>query len=179
MKFSDEQIHDILKIKDHILNEIEKYKQEIEMFEKNLGILNSVLKESSFTKASDLNTKQTKSNSTKIPLTRGSSGEIIANAYVTPTQVSIVLNDDIDLDENTPPLKSFFIDRIIADMKRKDSSDVQRGKIQPDSVIDYVINKNGSHIREIIVKNYRQKDRVNEIINTAAWSFSRMIENTK
>ncbi|MCH8975186.1 MAG: hypothetical protein IH791_01280 [Thaumarchaeota archaeon] len=179
MKFSDEQIHDILKIKDHILNEIEKYKQEIEMFEKNLGILNSVLKESSFTKASDLSTKQTKSDSTKIPLTRGSSGEIIANAYVTPTQVSIVLNDDIGLDENTPPLKSFFIDRIIADMKRKDSSDVQRGKIQPDSVIDYVINKNGSHIREIIVKNYRQKDRVNEIINTAAWSFSRMIENTK
>ncbi len=179
MKLSDEQIHDILKIKDHILNEIEKYKQEIEMFEKNLGILNSVLKESSFTKASDLSTKQTKSDSTKIPLTRGSSGEIIANAYVTPTQVSIVLNDDIDLDENTPPLKSFFIDRIIADMKRKDSSDVQRGKIQPDSVINYVINKNGSHIREIIVKNYRQKDRVNEIINTAAWSFSRMIENTK
>jgi len=179
MKFSDEQIHDILKLKDHILNEIEKYKQEIEMFEKNLGILNSVLKESSFTKASDLSTKQTKSDSTKIPLTRGSSEEIIANAYVTPTQVSIVLNDDIGLDENTPPLKSFFIDRIIADMKRKDSSDVQRGKIQPDSVIDYVINKNGSHIREIIVKNYRQKDRVNEIINTAAWSFSRMIENTK
>ena len=179
MKFSDEQIHDILKLKDHILNEIEKHKQEIEMLEKNLGILNSVLKESSFTKASDLSTKQTESDSTTIPLTRGSSGEIIANAYVTPTQVSIVLNDDVGLDENTPPLKSFFIDRIIADMKRKDSSDVQRGKIQPDSVIDYVINKNGSHIREIIVKNYREKDRVNEIINTAAWSFSRMIENTK
>ena len=179
MKFSDEQIHDVLKIKDHILNEIEKYKLEIEMLEKNLSILNSVLKESSFTKASDLSTKQTKSNSTKIPLTRGSGGEIIANAYVTPTQVSIVLNDDVGLDENTPPLKSFFIDKIIADMKRKDSSDVLSGKIQPDSVIDYVINKNGSHIREIIVKNYRQKDRVNEIINTAAWSFSRMIENTK
>jgi len=179
MKFSDEQIHDVLKLKDHILNEIEKYKLEIEMLEKNLGILNSVLKESSFTKASDLSTKQTKSDSTKIPLTRGSGGEIIANAYVTPTQVSIVLNDDIGLDENTPPLKSFFIDRIIADMKRKDSSDVQRGKIQPESVIDYVINKNGSHIREIIVKNYREKDRVNEIINTVAWSFSRMIENTK
>ena len=179
MKLSDEQIYDILKIKDHILNEIEKYKLEIEMLEKNLGILNSVLKESSFTKASDLSTKQTKSDSTKIPLMRDSSGEIIANAFVTPTQVSIVLNDDIGLDENMPPLKSFFIDRIIADMKRKDSSDVQKGKIQPDSVIDYVINKNGSHIREIIVKNYRQKDRVNEIINTAAWSFSRMIENTK
>ena len=64
-------------------------------------------------------------------------------------------------------------------MKRKDSSEVQRGKIQPESVIDYVINKNGSQIREIIVRNYRQKERVNEIINTAAWSLTRMIENTK
>ena len=44
MKFSDEQIHDILKLKDHILNEIEKHQQEIEMLEKNIGILNYVLK---------------------------------------------------------------------------------------------------------------------------------------
>ncbi|GFN41203.1 MAG: hypothetical protein NPMRth3_4600001 [Nitrosopumilales archaeon] len=64
-------------------------------------------------------------------------------------------------------------------MKRKDSSEVQRGKIQPESVIDFIINKNGSQIREIIVKNYRQKERVNEIINTVAWSLTRMLENTK
>ena len=64
-------------------------------------------------------------------------------------------------------------------MKRKDSSEVQRGNIQPESAIDFIINKNGSQIREIIVKNYRQKERVNEIINTAAWSLTRMLENTK
>lgn len=179
MKFSDEQFRDILRLKDHILEEIEKHKQETEMLEKNLSILNCILRESSFTKASALSAEKTKSDSVTIPITRGSGGEIIANAYVTPDQVSIVLNNDIGLDANTPPLKSFFIDRIIAEMKRRDSADVQRGKIQPDSVIDYVINKNGSQIREIIVKNYRQKDRVNEIINTAAWSLSRMIENTK
>jgi len=46
-------------------------------------------------------------------------------------------------------------------------------------MIDYVINKNGSNIREIIIKNYRQKERVKEIINTAAWSLTRMIENTE
>ena len=180
MKFSDEQIRDILKLKDHILDEIEKHKEKIEMLEKNLNILNLTLKESSFTKASALSSNQAKTDSTtSIPITKGSGGEVIANAYVTPDKVSIVLNEEIGLDADTPPLKSFFIDRIIAEMKRKDSSEVQRGKIQPDSVIDYVINKNGSKIREIIVKNYRQKERINEIINTAAWSLTRMIENTK
>lgn len=180
MRFSDEQIQDILKLKDHILDEIEKYKEKIEMLEKNLNILNLTLKESSFTKASALSVNQAKTDSdTSIPITKGSGGEVIANAYVTPDKVSIILNEEIGLDVDTPPLKSFFIDRIIAEMKRKDSSEVQRGKIQPESVIDFVINKNGSRIREIIVKNYRQKERVNEIINTAAWSLTRMIENTK
>ncbi len=180
MKFSDEQIHDILKLKDHIVGEIEKHKEKIEILEKNLNILNLTLKESSFTKASALSSNQEKTDSaSSIPITKGSGGQVIANAYVTPDQVSIVLNEEIGLEADTPPLKSFFIDRIIAEMKRKDSSEVQRGKIQPESVIDYVINKNGSKIREIIVKNYRQKERVNEIINTAAWSLTRMIENTE
>jgi len=179
MKFSDEQIRDILQLKEHILDEIEKHKQEIEILEKNFNILNSILKESSFTKASDLSPKKTSSDSGIIPLTKGVGGKIIANAHVTPDQVSIVLNDEIGLELDTPPFKSFFIDRIIAEMKRKDTADVQLGKIQPESVIDYVINKNGSKIREIIVKNYRQKERVNEIINTAAWSLTRMLENTK
>lgn len=180
MKFSDEQIRDILKLKDHILDEIEKHKEEVDMLEKNLSILNLTLKESSFTKASSLPSNEVKtSSSTSIPITKGSGGEIIANAYVTPDQVSIVLNDEVGLEADTPPLKSFFIDRIIAEMKRKDSSDVQRGKIEPESVIDFIINKNGSQIREIIVKNYRQKERVNEIINTAAWSLTRMLENKK
>lgn len=180
MKFSDEQIQDILKLKDHIMDEIEKHKEEIDMLEKNLNILDLTLKESSFTKASALSSNKAKtSSSTSIPITKGSGGEVIANAYVTPEQVSIVLNDEVGIDVDTPPLKSFFIDRIIAEMKRKDSSDVQHGKIQPDSVIDFIINKNGSQIREIIVKNYRQKERVNEIINTAAWSLTRMLENKK
>ena len=180
MKFSDEQIQDILKLKDHIIDEIEKHKEEIDMLEKNLNILNSALKESSFTKASALSSNKAKTSSdTSIPITKGSGGEVIANAYVTPDQVSIVLNEEIGLEADTPPLKSFFIDRIIAEMKRKDSSEVQRGKIQPESTIDFIINKNGSQIREIIVKNYRQKERVNEIINTAAWSLTRMLENTK
>ena len=42
----------------------------------------------------------------------------------------------------------------------------------------FIINKNGSAIREIIIKNYRQKERIDEIINTATWSLTRMVENS-
>ena len=89
------------------------------------------------------------------------------------------MDKEIELDADTPPFKSFFIDRIIGEMKRKDFEDAEKGKIQKESVIDYIINKNGTDIREIIIKNYRQKERVNELINTAGWSLTRMLENVR
>jgi len=190
MKFSEEQIKDIVALKDDLIGQIDKHQESIDLLEKNLIILDLVLKESSFTKASALSRKATNSEKepplienkpieNSIPIKRGADGEIIANAYVTPEQVSIILNENVGINADTPPFKSFFIDRIIGEMKRKDSIDANNGKIQKESVIDYIIKKTGSDIREIIIKNYRQKERVNEIINTAGWSLARMIENIK
>jgi hypothetical protein len=187
MKFSEEQMKDIVTLKESLIEQIDKHQEGIEMLEKNITTLDLMLKESSFTKASQLETRkveiQNKTETTKkpeensIPIKRGNDGKIIANAYVTPEQVSIVLNDEIEISVDTPPFKSFFLDRIIGEMKKKDFVEVEIGKIQKESIIDYIINKNGSDIREIIIKNYRQKERVNELINTAGWSLTRMLEN--
>lgn len=176
MGFSEEQIHDILEIKEKISEKIKKHKEEVELLEKNLSILDSILRQSSFTRASTL--KANSKLDSIVPITKSSDGSVIANAHITPEQVSIVLENDIGINEEIPPFKSFFIERIIGEMKRKDNEDVQTGKIQKESVIDCVLNKNGTILREIVIKNYRQKERVNEIINTAAWSLSKMIENT-
>ena len=178
MEFSESQVRDILELKDRINQQIEKHREEIENLEKNLSVLDVILKQSSFTKASLLDTKTSPEKSQPpIPITKSSDGSIIANAYVSPEQVSIVLENDIGLEVETPPFKSFFVDRIIGEMKKKDKVEAENGKIQSQSVIDCIINKNGSKIREIIIKNYRQKERVDEIINTASWSFSKMIDN--
>jgi len=188
MKFSEEQVKDIVTLKESLIEQIDKHQESIEMLEKNIIILDLFLKDSSFTKASQLETTkkaeiQNKPDTTKklvensIPIKRVSDGKVIANAYVTPEQVSIVLGDEIEISVDTPPFKSFFLDRIIGEMKKKDIAEAEKGKIQKESIIDYIINKNGSDIREIIIKNYRQKERVNELINTAGWSLTRMLEN--
>ena len=114
----------------------------------------------------------------KIAITKSSDGTTIANAFVTNDEVSIILDDDVTLDPDTPPLKTFFVDRIIGEMKKKDIERVESGEIKKDDIINCVINDTGSRIREIIIKNYRQEERVDEIINTATWSLTRMIENS-
>ena len=180
MKFSDEQIRDMLELKQDLDEKIVKYKEQIEKLEKNISVLDTILKQSSFTKASDLtrHAPKTIKQERKIAITKSSDGTIIANAFVTKEQVSIILENNVTVDTKTPPLKTFFIDRIIAEMKKNDIKQVEDGKIKNHEVIDCVINDNGSKIREIVIKNYREKERVDEIINTATWSLTRMIENS-
>ncbi len=191
MPNTDEQIRKMLELKETIIEKMTKYQDEIDFLQKNLDVLDVVLKGSSFTKASSLAKNITKQQERDILDTGGDDllevkkqivgnkgGEVIANAFVTPDQVSIILEEGIGLTPEIPPLKTFFIERIIGEMKKNDNAAVKDGKINQESVIDCIINKNGSDIREIIIKNYRQKERIDEIINTATWSLTRMVENS-
>jgi len=191
MQYTDEQIQKMLELKESIIDKMAKHQDELDFLQKNLDVLDVVLKGSSFTKASSLprstepvtkepeeeiEVKEEKSES--IQIKKNKDGEVIANAFVTPEKISIILNEGIGLTDEIPPLRSFFIERIIGEMKKSDNTDVKNGKINEDSVIDCIINKNGPAIREIIIKNYRQKERLDEIINTATWSLTRMLENS-
>ena len=177
MGFSDEQIHSILELKEQLAEKIEKHLEEIEKLEKTISVLTTILKQTSFTKASDL-TLSTEKKKNVGSVIKNSDGSTIANVFVSDDQLSIVLDENISLNSETPPLKTFFVDRIIGEMKNKDNQEVEKGKIGKDDVIDCVISSNGSAMREIIIKNYRQKERVDEIINTATWSLTRMLENS-
>ena len=176
---------EIVALKESLIEQVSKHQEGIEMLEKNITVLDLFLKGSSFTKASQLEIKKEEARpeiiekpvENSIPIKRVNDGKIIAKAFVTPDQVSIVLDNEIAVNADTPPFKSFFLDRIIGEMKKKDTVEAESGKIQKESVIDYIINKNGVNIREIIIKNYRQKERVNELISTAGWSLTRMLEN--
>jgi len=192
MQYTDEQIQKMLELKESIIDKMAKHQDELDFLQKNLDVLDVVLKGSSFTKASSLprstepatkepeeekiEAKEEKLES--IQIKKNKDGEVIANAFVTPEKISIILNEGIGLTDEIPPLRSFFIERIIGEMKKIDSTDVKNGKIDENSVIDCIINKNGPAIREIIIKNYRQKERLDEIINTATWSLTRMLENS-
>ena len=185
MKFSEEQVKEIVALREDLMKQVDKHQEGIEMLEKNIVVLDGFLKDSSFVKASKLDTKIEPKEEIKIskpvensiPIKRGNDGKIIANAYVTPEQVSIILDEQILINADTPPFKSFFLDRIIGEMKKKDSAEAENGKIQKESIIDYIINKNGPDIREIIIKNYHcmcaTLDRLHSVFSPPANHLSR------
>ena len=103
MDYSEKQIRDILELKEWITEEIEKRQIELERLKSNLTILDSVLKQSSFNKASSLISSPDKEGSV-IPIKSGDN-TVIANARITSNEVVIVPSKDVKLDVEMHPFK--------------------------------------------------------------------------
>jgi hypothetical protein len=114
------------------------------------------------------------------PLKRARDDFLLANAEVSPDAVVIVPASDVNVNANTPPFKSFFLNRILEGMKSKDAERVNQGALRESDALNYKVEEdNGSGIiKRIIINNYRDKDRLQEIFNTSAWVFTRMLEKS-
>ena len=113
------------------------------------------------------------------PLIRYKDSLLLANAEIYPSSVEIVPIKGITLNVNTPPFKSFFLNRILDGMKMKDEEAANQGKIKGSDLLQYHIEEDADGlIKRIKIDNYREKDRLNEIFNTSSWVFTRMIEKS-
>ena len=111
------------------------------------------------------------------PLKRAKDNLLISNAEYTPTYVRIALVDGINLNINTPPFTTFFLNRILDGMKMKDREKVQKGELIESEIIDYKVdNDENGKINSVMISNYGERERLNEIFNTATWVFTRMLE---
>lgn len=132
----------------------------------------------STTKSTDTDYGQDDNQGVEIrSLKRAKDNLLISNAEFTSTYVRIPLVNDINLNIDTPPFKSFFLNRILEGMKSKDKEKIQKGEIDESEIIDYKVDHDEEgKIRSVTISNYRERERLNEIFNTATWVFTRMLE---
>jgi hypothetical protein len=107
---------------------------------------------------------------------------LIALVEISKERIEIIPNESINFNLDIPPFKSFFINRILEGMKNKDADKVKQGQLSETDIISYnTIQKENSEniLKKIEIKNYKDKDRVNEIFNTVAWVFNRMLEKSE
>ncbi|MGN6349714.1 MAG: hypothetical protein ACTHLL_08210 [Candidatus Nitrosocosmicus sp.] len=107
---------------------------------------------------------------------------LIAQFQISSDKIEIVPNDSINFNLDTPPFKSFFINRILDGMRNKDLDKVKQGQLSEIDILSFNIlqkDNNDNILHKIEIKNYRDKDRVNEIFNTVAWVFTRMLEKSE
>ncbi len=113
------------------------------------------------------------------PLKRAKDEFLLANAEVSSGAVIIVPAPGVSLSVNTPPFRSFFLNRILEGMKGKDTEKVRQGALREQEALNYKVEEdNNGQIKRIVINNYRDKDRLQEIFNTSAWVFTRMLEKS-
>ena len=206
MKLSEEQVRDIVVLRGKLQERAVELQEELEMTNLNIIALDSALKKSSFMKASEYTPDEAPQPAARPegpegaqpagqdrpaemqppgggrpeepsrPITTGS-GEVVGRITTNEESISIVLEPDVNVSEETPPFRTFFISRVIGEMKRKDSQEVEAGRLGPESVITCEVRSEDGRIREITITNYRLEERAREIASTTKWVLSRMLEH--
>ena len=113
------------------------------------------------------------------PLKRAKDDFLLANAEISPDAVIIVPASGVNVNTNIPPFKSFFLNRILEGMKNKDVEKVNQGALKESDALNYKVEEDdGGIIKSIVINNYRDKDRLQEIFNTSTWVITRMLEKS-
>ena len=154
---------------------IRELQEEIERLRESLSYVDATLRASTFKPAIEM-----MSEAKEIPemreLKRDKGGEVIAVASVTSDSVSIEPKEGVMLKQGTPPFKSFLMGKILQGMKAKDEELVAGGKLGRGTELRFDVEESNGAISRLMIENYREKARLNEILNTVAWTFSRMLE---
>lgn len=197
--YSEDDIRRAAEIREWLMKQISDKQEEVERLRTTLTIIDNLLKQGSFKAAANIGfatgavTTQVQAALPTVlaarqqpaptlrssdkdirPLKRAKDDFLLANAEVSPSAVVLVPAAGVSLNSNTPPFRSFFLNRILDGMKSKDAS---HGLNETDA-LNYIIEEDNGAIKRVVINNYRDKDRLQEIFNTSAWVFTRMLEKS-
>ncbi|VFJ13069.1 hypothetical protein [Candidatus Nitrosocosmicus franklandus] len=113
------------------------------------------------------------------PIKRLKDNTLVAQVHIFPNSVEITPEENIKISLETPPFRSFFLNRILQGMKNKDLEKLKQGSLSETEVINFEVitdEPDNKNIKKVVINNYRDKERINEIFNTAAWVITRMLE---
>jgi len=154
---------------------IAQLQEEIERLEESLAYVDETLRATTFRPAIEMMPEAGEIPETR-ELRRDKGRDVIAVASVTSAKVSVEPKEGVVLKQSTPPFKSFLVGKILQGMAAKDEELAASGKLGAGSGLKFVVEEAGGAIVRLTVENYRDKARLNEILNTVSWTFSRMLE---
>lgn len=90
--------------------------------------------------------------------------------------VRFKLDPSLRLQEQLKPFEVFLINKILEPMREKDLKRAADNLIRPDQVLSYNIEHDGAYIGSLVVRNYGDRRRLNEIIGAVKWTFYSMAQ---
>ena len=176
----DNNTRRLAELKSYLERRVAEHEEETRSLRSFLETVDNLLAEKSYRKV-QLPTAMVEATTSQIspPQTiRTISGVLLADLIVEGHDIRIVPSQEIKFDANAPPLRSFLVGKVLEPLHVQDEEATRRQKLSPDQVLSYEIDKQGSFLKQIHVKNYGDERRLNELKNALRWTFRRMYEKT-
>jgi len=184
----EEEIKKIADLREILEEKIKNLEAELEGMRALLDFVNNLLIERSFKKAGEIAKARPPEPVETVPSTakkilrtvplKTASGELLANMNIEEGQISIVPASDKQFNVNTPPFTAFLVERIFEKMRNKDQELVRQGRLMPDEVFSYEIEKEGDILREIRIRNV-DPQREREIRSATRWTLEKMYDKMR
>jgi hypothetical protein len=182
----NERVKRLAEAKSYIQKRIDELESEVELLKLILSVIDTALSRESFTKAAEL-PREAPREAPQAPPAEADLGAQVSEAAVTSRdgrelarlvvyEKGLVIKPLMDLPVDSPPLRSFFIAKVLEGYKRKDEELVKAGEIPEDEAFDYEVAEEGGLVKEIIVRNYRERRRLDEIRSALRWTLNRVLE---
>jgi len=182
----NERVKRLAEAKSYIQKRIDELESEVELLKLILSVIDTALSRESFTKAAEL-PREAPREAPQAPLAEADLGAQVSEAAVTSRdgrelarlvvyEKGLVIKPLMDLPVDSPPLRSFFVAKVLEGYKRKDEELVSAGEIPEDEAFDYEVAEEGGLVKEMIVRNYRERRRLDEIRSALRWTLNRVLE---
>lgn len=175
MTSEESQIKKAAELKLWLENRIAELQEETSRLKETLSLVDESLRASAFRPAIEM-IDDVKEVAEMRELKQDKGGGVLANASVTSESVVIEPKGGLKLRQSTPPFKTFLVGKILQGMRAKDQELVTQGKLGKGRELSFDVEESDGAISRLTVENYREKARLNEILSTVAWTFSRMLE---
>jgi hypothetical protein len=183
---SQEEVRKLADLRQWLEDKIKEMEEELDYTRQTLSLVDEQLKRESFVKAAavppsprppvkDEEEKQVEESETR-PLRRQKDNYLIANAFVQGNQLTIVPVTDVVLRSTTPPFKSYLVGKVLGGMRTADEELASQGKLATDRLISFEFQEDGGRISKLTIRNFNDKLRLTEILNTSLWTFTKMLE---
>ena len=171
-------------MKSFLERRIKQQEEEVGYLRSFLEVVDSLLAERSFRRVEITPTPEPPARRTEsgpapdsIPITT-TDGVRIASMSVGPHTIEVVPEATVNLDSNSPPLRSFLVAKVLEPMLTKDKEAATAGSLLPDNMLTYDVEQEGGRLKAIVVRNYGDDRRLLELKNAIRWTLRRMYEKT-
>jgi len=106
-------------------------------------------------------------------------GVHLADASETEAELIVTPASGMKFDVSAPPFRAFLVGRVLEPMRSRDDAAARAGQMTPDKVLSYSLEQDGSLMKRLIVKNYGDDRRLQELRNAIRWTLRRIYERTQ